>query len=150
MMSNSRIEAIATIALCAICLVALAQDKARYEDTFDYIEKTGRLWGVASVTLNKDQSVTLVDAKSTGIGYALMMFDSRNKVVKSVTIKTGQSCTLSDGRHAFFTYELKSIDGQKLTFVVTDKFDARSFGDGIKKTTKTLTISPYKAKNTAG
>lgn len=112
--------------------------------TIDYIRQTGRLWGVAEVTLNDNGSITLINAKSSGVGLNLMMRDANNKVVDSVTLSPGQSCSLSDGRHAFITYELKAIEQGRIIITVTDKFDARSFGDGIKKTKKTITISPYK------
>lgn len=106
----------------------------------DYIRKTNRLWGIQEVRINKDKSVTLVDAES-GYGYALML--SLTEALNSVTIKAGESCTLSDGHHVFITYELKALKKDKLTFIVTDEFDARSFGDGIKKETETVMISTY-------
>jgi len=112
--------------------------------TIDYIRQTGRLWGVAEVSLNENSSITLVDAKSSGVGLKLMMRDSNNKVVDSVTLKPGRSCTLSDGHHVFITYELRAIKQGRIIITVTDKFDARSFGDGIKRTKETITISPYK------
>ena len=59
-------------------------------------------------------------------------------------LSTGQSCSLSDGRHAFINYEFKAIKQDRITISVTDKFDARSFGNGIKETKSTVTISPYK------
>lgn len=115
-------------------------DKPEYKNTIDYIQQTGRLWGIAQVTIDNDNSVTLVDAE-TGYGRGLSLSLSRR--VASVTLKIGESCVLSDGHHAFITYELKKIEKGKITFLVTDKFDARSFGDGIKQETKILTISPY-------
>ena len=89
-------------------------EKPRYESTIDYIQKTGRLWGVAEVRRHSDNSVTLVDANS-GYGQALMM--SLVKVVNSVTIKAGESCTLSDGHHVFITYKLKRSEKGKITFL---------------------------------
>ena len=111
--------------------------------TIDYIRQSGRMWGVAEVTLNENGSITLVDAKSSGVGLNLMMRDANNKVVDSVTLSPGQSCSLSDGRHAFITYEFKAIEKGQIVINVTDKFDARSFGDGIKQTKENVTISPY-------
>lgn len=115
-----------------------------YKNTFEYTEKTGRLWGVAAINLNEDNSITLQDEKASGYGYGLMMFDLNHNVADAVTITQGQSCSLADGHHVFIQYELQEIEDGKLTFVVTDKFDARSFGDGIKEEKKTLSISPYK------
>lgn len=112
--------------------------------TIDYIRQTGRLWGVAEIALNENGSITLVDAKSSGIGLNLMMRDSNNKVIDSVTLSPGRACSLSDSRHVFITYELKAIEAGRITITVTDKFDERSFGDGIKRTKGTVTISPYK------
>ena len=132
----------ATTFLIVILLSAIvsAFENPGYKSTIDYIQKTDRLWGIAEVRINTDNSVTLVDAES-GYGYGLML--SLTKVVKSVTIKAGESCTLSDGHHVFITYELKESNKEKITFVVTDEFDARSFGDGIKKVTETVVISTY-------
>ena len=76
-----------------------------------------------------------------------MMRDSKYKTVDSITLKPGQACSLSDGRHAFITYELKAIEQGRIIITVTDKFDARSFGDGIKRTKKTITITPYKKQD---
>jgi len=120
------------------------EEEPNTDTTIEYIRQTGRLWGVAEVALNENRSITLVDAKSSGVGLNLMMLDSNNKVVDSVTLKTSRSCTLSDGRHAFITYELKTIKQGRIIITVTDKFDARSFGDGIKRTKATVSISPYK------
>lgn len=129
------------IVVLLIPVVSFASKEPDYKNTIDYIEKTGRLWGIAEVRINADDSVTLVDAES-GYGSELML--SLGEVVKSRTIKAGESCTLSDGHHAFITYEFKESKKGKITFIITDTFDARSFGDGVKKETKTITISPYK------
>ena len=61
----------------------------------------------------------------------------------SLTLKVGDAGTLSDGHHVFITYKLEAINGDKVTFTITDEFDARSFGGGIEKTTETVTISKY-------
>jgi hypothetical protein len=127
--------------------VAFASDEPSYKNTFDYIERSGRLWGVAVVALNKDNSVTLEDANTPDYGYGLMMFDLQHNVVNSVTIKQGQSCSLADGHHVFLEYELKKVNDGRLMFVVTDRFDARSFGGEVKEEKKTITISPYKMKD---
>jgi protein tyrosine phosphatase (PTP) superfamily phosphohydrolase (DUF442 family) len=121
----------------------IRSDQSSYKNTFDYIDKTCRLWGIAAVSLNEDNSITLEDEKISGYGYALMMFDFNHKVVDAVTIRQGESFSLSDGHHVFIEYELEKVEDGKLTFVITDKFDARSFGDGIKEEEKTMTVSPY-------
>lgn len=133
-----------TIALLIIVLLAgyaSGTEKPEYKSTIDYIQKTGRLWGVAEVSVNEDNSITLIDAES-GYGSGLMM--SLSTVQTSATLKVGETCSLSDGHHAFIKYEFKELQDGKITFFITDTFDARSFGDGIKKETKTLTITPYK------
>jgi hypothetical protein len=115
--------------------------------TIDYIRQTDRLWGVAEVILNENSSITLVDAKDSGYGFALTMRDPNQKTVDSITLTPGQSCSLSDGRHAFITYEFKAIEQGRITIMVTDKFDARSFGDGIKESKTTITIPPYEKQD---
>ncbi|MHC4111565.1 MAG: hypothetical protein ACYSUY_10840 [Planctomycetota bacterium] len=137
------------LTLCLLVLIAAGcrpeqEPEQNSTTTIDHIRQTGRLWGVAEVTLNENGSITLVDAKSSGVGLNLMMRDSKNKSVDSITLSPGQACSLSDGRHAFITYELKAIEQGRIIITVTDKFDARSFGDGITETKKTITISPYK------
>jgi ribosomal protein S4E len=134
------------LSLCLLVLIAAGcrpDEEPKNNTTIDYIRRTGRLWGVAEVTLNDNGSITLLDTKSTGVGLNLMMRDAENNVVDSVTLSPGQSCSLSDGRHVFITYELKAIEQGRITFTITDKFDARSFGDGIKETKTTITITPY-------
>jgi len=120
---------------------AFGTEKPEYKSTIDYIQKTGRLWGISEIRINEDNSVTLLDSES-GYGSELMM--SLTKVVKSKTINVGETSTLSDGHHVFITYEFKKLNKKKITFLVIDKFDARSFGDGIKKESITITILPYK------
>ncbi len=61
-----------------------------------------------------------------------------------MTLTPGRKCFLSDGRHAFITYEFKAIEQGRIIITVTDEFDARSFGGGIKRTKATVSISPYK------
>lgn len=138
------------LTLCLLVLIAAGcrPDKEPEQNTtIDYIRQTGRLWGVTELKVNVDNSITLVDAKSSGVGLNLMMRDSDNKDVDSVTLSPGQACSFSDGRHVFITYELKAIEQDRIIIKVTDKFDARSFGNGIKKEKKTITISPYKKQN---
>ena len=138
------------LTLCLLVLIAAGcrpEEEPKSKTTIDYIHQTGRLWGVAEIRLNENNSITLIDAKSSGVGLNLIMRDSNSSVVDSITLKPGQSCTLSDGRHAFITYELKAIKQGRIIINVTDIFDARSFGDGIKKTKETITISPYKKQN---
>lgn len=132
-----------TIPLLIIALLTgfvYGAEKPEYKSNIDYIQKTGRLWGIAEVKINDDNSITLIDAES-GYGSGLMM--SLSKVQKSATLEVGQSCSLSDGHHAFIEYNFTKLKDGKITFFITDKFDARSFGDGIKKETKTATITPY-------
>lgn len=134
------------LTLCLLVLLGVGcwpDHDPKNNTTIDYIRQTGRLWGVAEVTLNENGSITLIDAKSSGVGLNLMMRDSKHKSVDSITLTPGQACSLSDGRHVFITYELKEIDAGRIIITMTDKFDARSFGDGIKQTKGTVTISPY-------
>ena len=121
-----------------ICLLALItpgcwpDEDPNTDTTIDYIRQTGRLWGVAEVILNENDSITLFDAKSSGVGLNLMMRDANNKTVDSITLSPGQSCSLSDGRHAFIIYELKEIEQGLINFMVTQKFDALFLGVGKK------------------
>jgi hypothetical protein len=115
-----------------------------YKTSIDYTVKTSNLWGIASVTLHDDGSVTLVDATTNGFGYGLMLSDSGLIQRDRVTLKEGESCSLSDGDHAFLTYTYQGLIAQKqIMFCVTDRFDARSFGDGVKELTKSVFVRQY-------
>lgn len=120
-----------------------AQDKQSYDNTIDYILKTQRLWGISEVRVNEDGTVTLIDAKNLGYGYALFVFDGKGGFLEQITLSPGQSFELTDGHHAFITYELVKAEKDKIIFVVTDKFDARAFGEKIRIETKEVTITPY-------
>ncbi len=111
-----------------------------YKSAIDYIQQTGRLWGISEVRINSDALITLVDAE-TGPGCGLML--SLSEPQKSATIKPGESCSLKDGHHASIAYKLQKIEQGKLTFCITEKFDARSFGKGLTTETKMISISPY-------
>ena len=136
------------LTLCLFVLIAAGcrpDEVQKNSATIDYIRRTGRLWGVAEVTLNENGSITLIDAKDSGYGYGLMMMrDPDYKNVDSITLTPGQSCSLSDGHHVFITYEFKAIEQDRIIITVNDKFDARSFGDGIMRAKATITIPPYK------
>jgi hypothetical protein len=121
-------------------LVSSWTAEPKYKSSIDYIRQTGRLWGISEVRINNDASITLIDAK-TGPGRGLMMSLSESQ--ESATIKPGESCSLKDGHHAAIVYKLQKIEQGKLTFSITEKFDARSFGKGITTETKMLSISPY-------
>lgn len=136
-------KAITGLIIILLSLAVFASAALGFKSTIDYIQKTNRLWGIAAVRINKDNSVTLVDAKS-GNGYALML--SLTEALKSVTIKIGDAGTLSDGHHVFITYKLRAINEDKITFIVTDEFDARSFGGVIEKASETVIISAYNAE----
>jgi hypothetical protein len=131
--------------LCCLAVsTVIGQEKPTYMGTLDYIQKTGRLWGVKELLLNTNGTVTFVDAKNSGYGHGLTMFDSKDKAVDQVVLSPSQSCSLSDGRHAFIKYELSANKDGVVTVVVTDRFDARSFGKNVTAVTKTVQIKPYK------
>ena len=110
-----------------------------------YIEQTSKLWGISEVIINEDGSVTLFDSKTTEPGYGLSLRNSDKKSVDQVTLKPKEVCSLTD-HHACITYRFLTVDGSKIAFSVSDKFDARSFGGGIKEDTKILSVKPYEKK----
>ncbi|NIP24101.1 MAG: hypothetical protein GWN67_07870 [Phycisphaerae bacterium] len=88
--------------LCLLFLIADGCWPDSYPNsgaTIEYILQTGRLWGVAEVRLNENGSITLVDAKVSGYGFALTMRDPNQKTVDSMTLTPGRKCFLSDGRY---------------------------------------------------
>jgi len=113
-------------------------------ELIEEIERSGQLRGVREVRLDNDASVVLVDSKPTVNVVNLIMLDASNNRVDTVNLKVGQACMMTDFRHMFITYKLLDIKEDQLTFQVTDKFNAVSFGDGITIAQKTFTISPYK------
>lgn len=102
-------------------------------------KNTKKLWGIEEVKINKDGSVTLTDAKN-----GMWFPDKKGGFKPSVTLKKGETCDLIDGDHDFMKFKFEKIKDGKITFTVTDKFDARSFGGKIKTEIKTITIKPYK------
>ena len=105
--------------------------------------KKERLWGIAKVEINDDGTVTLTDIIK-GKEHGMWFPGKKGGFKPTVTLKKGESCEFTDGDHAFTTIKLDKIEKGKITFTIKDKFDARSFGDGIKTSTKTITIKPYK------
>ena len=99
-----------------------------YKSTIDYIEKTDKLWGISACVINNDNSVTLVDSKGKGYGFALWIPDGKGVFLEKVTLRPGESCELMDGHHAFITYKFIGVKDGRINIEVTDKFDARSFG----------------------
>ncbi len=138
---------LALLSIVVLLLIIVSVDKkVENKYTLNYVKKTGKLLGVVQVKINADKSITLFDAKP-GHGLNLMMLAQGTKRVDFVTLRPGKSCLLSDGRHVFITYKFKKLEKGKIIFVITDKFNARSFGDGIKEETNTISITPYKKKN---
>ncbi len=135
--------------ICLVCVFLFAysalcaQDKQSYDSTTDYILKTQRLWGISEVRVNEDGTVTLTDAKNSGYGYALFVPDGKGGFLEQITLSPGQSFELTDGHHAFITYKFVKVEKDKIIFAVTDKFDARAFGDKVRIETKEVTVTPY-------
>jgi len=138
----------ANVAVLTVLPVLLAAGCADSRDdgtptTIERIKETGQLWGIREIRLNTEGSVTLFDAKHAGLGCGLVMFGKNRERVDEITLTPGQNCDLSDGHHASLEYEyLGSRDG-KLSFRVTDHFDARSFGGRVTKKTGEVSLLPY-------
>lgn len=115
-----------------------------YKNTIEYIQKTNKLWGISACIVNKDGSVTFVDSKDKGYGYALWIPGEKGGFLEQVTLKPGKSFELIDGDHAFITYKFIGFKDSLINIEVTDKFDARSFGGQIKQEKDKLMIIPYK------
>jgi hypothetical protein len=75
-----------------------------YKSTIDYIQKTNKLWGISACIANEDGSITLVDSKGKGYGYALWIPDGKGGFLEKITLKPRESFELIDGHHAFITY----------------------------------------------
>jgi hypothetical protein len=130
------------VGICST-VVALAASEPLYKSCLEYIQNTGKLYGICEVTIREDGKITLVDAKYAGYGLNFMLFSAENNVVNQVTLSPVQFCTLSDAHHVFLKYEIKSIKDGILQIVVTERFDARSFGKQITEKTQTVSIKPY-------
>jgi hypothetical protein len=116
---------------------------------FDYIKQTGKLWGICELAINDAAgTVTLVDARYTGYGHGLAMYDCENKRSSQVTLKVNQHCRLSDGHHASMRYEIISIKDDMVEVAVTERFDARSFGKEVTEKTGTISVKSYKDMDT--
>ncbi len=124
-----------------------AKEKKSYDDAIDYARETGYLWGVYSLSINEDGTITLFDSISGDAGPFLGMFDANHNMADSVTIGPGEGCILSDGHHVTITYKLQEVRGDKAKLLIEDKFDARAFGAGINKERGLVSISAYKKAN---
>lgn len=118
--------------------------KEKVDSCIDYIEKTGKLWGVSEVAVNENQTVTFVDAEHDGYGCGLSMYDSAANFVSSLTLEVRQSCSFSDGHHAFLKYEVTAIGSGVASIAVLERFDARSFGKGLSEKTASVKVASYK------
>jgi len=136
-----RIICLTAIILTVFIIRIFCQES--YKSTIDYIQKTNKLWGISACIINDDKSVTLVDSKDKGYGFGLWIADGKGSALEKATLKHGQSCELMDGHHVFINYKFMSVKDGRIIMEVTDKFDARSFGHGVKREKKTLAILPY-------
>ncbi len=109
------------------------------------IKDVAELTGIASVAINNDGTVTLVDREKQGNGYGLNMRDNleQGKIVKEIVLKNGERVGLDDSRHVSIVYELIQIKDGKAIFKITDTSNALSFGGGIKSKIETVFIKPY-------
>jgi hypothetical protein len=135
---------LASLVCCCAVSIAAEREKPKYAGTLDYIQKTGRLWGVKELVLNANGTATLVHATRPGYGYGMWMLDANDKVVDQIVLSPHESCRLSDGDHAFIKYELKAVKDGVATVLVKDKFDAASFGKGVTEESKTVQVKAYK------
>ena len=118
-------------------------------NSLNHIQRTGKLCGICEVAINDAaETVTLVDARYTGSGRGLAMYDCENKRASQVTLKVNQHCRLSDGHHASMKYVIKSIKDGMVEVVVTERFDARSFGKEVTEKTETISVKSYKDMDT--
>lgn len=132
--------------VCVIAIVLLSGRQVfsqDYQTTIEYIQETKKLWGISSCAVNGDGSITLVDRRDSGIGHMLWFYAESDNVPEKVILKKGEYCELTDGHHVSITYKFIRLDNKDITIEVTDKFDARSFGRGIKKERKRVVINPY-------
>ena len=108
--------------------------------TISAIEESGKLIGVEQIMLKNDDSVILTAGKCTP---HLVMRDGSGRDVNSATLKVGQECQFSDFRHVTIKYKLVDIKEGTLYFLVTDTFNAISFGGAVETWAKTVAILPY-------
>ncbi|MDD4955816.1 MAG: hypothetical protein PHP17_07265 [Candidatus Omnitrophica bacterium] len=134
---------IISVAVTMLLLPVCGFCQESYTGTIDYARKTNKLWGISACIINKDNSVTFVDSKDKGYGYALWMPDTNGAPLDSMTLNPGQSLKLTDGHHVFINYKFIGVKDGRIIVEVTDKFDARSFGNGVREERKKLTVAPY-------
>ncbi len=109
------------------------------------IKDVAELTGIASVVINNDGTVTLVDREKQGNGYGLNMRDNREqgKIVKEIVLKNGERVGLDDSRHVSIVYELIQIKGGIAIFKITETSNAQGFGGGNKIKIGTVSVKPY-------
>jgi len=128
--------AMGLLPVCGFC-------QESYTSTIDYAQKTNKLWGISACIINNDNSATFVDSKDKGYGYALWIPDDKGSALDRITLNPGQSLRLTDGHHVFINYKFVGAKDGRIIVEITDKFDARSFGNGVREDRKKMTVAPY-------
>ena len=103
----------------------------------------GRLPGVSSLSIGSD-GVVCIDTQNTG----MRVWDGKGEPSFSARLGPGQSCKVSDGRHAFLTYKNLGVENDEALILLTDKFDAASFGGGVTESKRTVRVRPYNIAET--
>ena len=101
-------------------------------------ERVEGLAGIGALRVTGDG----IEVEAGPPGAALMLMRDGRRVEKA-TVGVGGQFAVSDAYHASATYRLMRIDDGAAVFRVTDRFDARAFGDGVKRTTRTIVTAPY-------
>lgn len=126
------------LVLLWICTAVFASESNKAQGPLDYAKSTGRLWGVAELHVNRDGSVTLVDAEDT---FFMYRGNGSRVRVGRVTLKPGDSCVLTDMYHAAVRYEINRIEAGVVNVSVVSTFTFPGIED--KEERLTLNISPY-------
>jgi len=127
------------VAVGLLAQAGCAQNSA----TIRYSQETGRLWGIQTVALHANGTVTLADAETGDPRPALTMLDPQRRAVQQVTLSAGDRCSLSDGHHVSLVYTLRGVRNGQALVRIHERTDTRAMGGITNDASRTVAIDAY-------
>jgi len=120
---------------------SFAKDEGNFAD--NDTRKSGKLYGIESVKLNDDNTITVVEENQPSNKNSFELNTSTGRKVSKLIVKEGEEFNV-EGSWWKFYYRLDKIDNGKLQFSVEQKRSKRGERvHGKLSTTYKKTITPY-------
>jgi hypothetical protein len=71
-----------------------------------------------------------------------MLIDSEGKEADMLAVRTDQKFSLIE-HHGGFEYTFSGVESGRIILKETNRFNAQSFGNGIKTSRRTISVAPY-------